>query len=262
MHKPMDSSVNLLVSAGRSRLLHWLLAITALLAFLYLLLCTYLWNIVYGLFFAFMTDNAPNAVAAASPWCKPGDWVLETFQPMVSDKKMIDHYLKNKEAMTQAAELVARKLDTDREGWTKKFRQLLEKAELDNVSRSGAWAAQPYSVEAIANSDREYTQCIEKTPLINDRSKCFKNSIFLVVSTLNFGKTHAQYFCSEQRNSFKQYLYFPGGLPQVKDNQLMNALSIQGYESSSMGKVLSSTDSNTQGYAYRQIDERWFISRN
>lgn len=257
---------NLQPAAKRSRVFRLLLVTTGVFAFLYLLLCTYLWNIVYGIFFAFMTNNAPNAKAASSPWCEPGDWVLETFQPMISDEKMIDHYLKNKEIMTQAADLAARKLDTNREGWTREFRQLLEKADLENVGRAGGWAAQPYSVDAVANSDSEFKRCVEQTPSINERGKCAKSSIFRVISTPNFGKTRAQYFCNEQRNSFKQYLYFPGGLPQVKDGQLMDALWYspwgQGYESRVMGKLVRSTDGDTRGHAYRQIDERWFISRD
>lgn len=248
----------------------------------YLVLCTYLWNILYGIFFAYMVNNAPNAQSAASPWCEPGDWVLETFQPMVSDKAMIKHLQKNKLEMTRVAEMAARSQHVDAVGNynpASGFNELVDKLNLLSVTRTYSWAERPYSVEeaqishaCVVNIDtviKPATQAARNEAFIDCRKKDLAMGRGLSIVSIEpwFGKTFAQYFCSTARNSSKGYVYYPGGVPRIENGQLMSTTyyteRYRTFASFPGAELVSTTDIDPRGKTLvaRQIDERWFITR-
>lgn len=266
----------------RERLYVWLIGLATLFVFFYVLLCTYAWNIVYGLFFAYMAGNMPNYLAVQSPWCEPGDWVLETFQPMVSDKAMIEHLNENYAEMTQLAELVAhgRHVDTaNKYGPTPEYAALTKKLNISGTNRSFSWAERPYSMEEAVTSHNCYKAVDEVLKPATDQlrqkawEECRQKDAAMgrdlqgVSIEPWFGKTHAQYFCSLARNSFKKYVYYPGGAPKVENGQLVSMPSYQEshrvFASGFNERTVSSTDIDPRGKGavLRQIDERWFISR-
>jgi hypothetical protein len=259
-----------LLSSGCVRLL---LATVGLVFFLYLLLCTYLWNVVYGLFLVIVTNDAPAHVVATSQWCKPGDWVLQTFQPMVSDQRMMKHYARHKEEMNRYAEMFVKQQNISKKDQEQDL-EMQQRAEVTgSMSSGGPWSQNPYSVdEAIAS--RLCWSRLSHSSTQEERLACWRNDVALgrgltvVNVTPSFGKTHAQYFCSVGRNSFKGYKYFPGGIPRVEAGHVMLRVEYsdryKAYVSDRDSEVIESTDSDPGGYktVLRQIDDRWFIYRN
>lgn len=238
---------------------------------LYLLLCTYLWNIVFGLFLVGVTNNAPMYQAAQSAWCKPGDWVLDTFQPMVSDQRMIDHLNKNREAMTRVAEMAGRKMDIYRGGTqAAEFNTLVKALDMQSVGADGFWAENPDSIEGLETS----RECYKKAKTQVERNVCWPEvaangrGISMVSLEPAFGKTHSQYFCSIWGNSFKGYRYYPGGAPRIEDGHLMSVMNYSDryktYVSLPGAQLVNNLDTNPESGSFvtRKIDAHWFIVRN
>ena len=63
-------------------------------------------------------------------WCKPGDWVLDTFQPMVSDARMIRHLNANRADMEKAALMTINRTDVDSKGITAESKLLLKSLDI------------------------------------------------------------------------------------------------------------------------------------
>ena len=75
----------------------------------------------------------------------------------------------------------------------------------------------------------------------------------------DFGKTLAQHFCTDNRNSNKGYLYFPTPSPRIQDGRLVGLISSDGPHNS-MPQLVSHTDRNLDGGStVQQIDAHWFI---
>ena len=151
---------------------------------------------LYGLFLVVVTLNVPPV--ADAPLCKPGNWVLDTFQPMISDEEMIDALNKNKEVMTRVAEMAGRLTYFDYSGeQSAEFLASSEAARLRVIYNSDRWAEHPYSTEGLevirlcyldAKSSRERDACLS-LEFANGRV------IFPVLLNPTFGKTSSRYFC-------------------------------------------------------------------
>lgn len=244
---------------------------------LYLVLCTYLWNILYGLFLGVVIDTTP-ARLATSPWCKPGDWVLETFQPMVSDQRMIDHLNKNKKEMTELAEMMARNrfLESNMAGRKPRFISLQKSLDMGDISNGGFWAERPYSLEDAMAEESCWGKIRNTNSTDAERSTCSHNAdalgrrLSVVFMKPDFGKVWAQYFCSHAKTSSKGYVYYPSEAPRIVNGRLQDMISYydgyKTYVSLSGGRLVPNLDMNPdpeeESNVLRQIDERWFIYRN
>lgn len=244
---------------------------------LYFLLFTYVWNVVFGLLAGLLAVNAPNSSFARNTLCKPGDWVLDTFQPMVSDKEMIDHLNKNREVMTRAAEIAGRQQNTRPEGGTtKEFDALVAMTGMRTIGGGGgSWSENPYSTDGL----EVIRQCFINAKTQPERYACGQverangqGRIFTVHLEPAFGKTYSQYFCTAAHNSFKGYLYYPGGVPRIENGHVLYKYTYDDgtgtYITQKSERLVDNLDSNSvikanEGVPVtRQIDDRWFITRN
>lgn len=225
---------------------------------------------MFGLFLVLVTGNASVAEVAKSPWCKAGDWVLDTFQPMVSDQQMIDHLLKNKEAMTRAAELASKQEGLYEGGNAEPgFTNLQNEIGMLALFGRGNWALYPYSKEIVLASH----SCLKKASTDADKAICWRNDaasgqhLYTVHLVPKFGKTTSHYFCTARSLNVKEYKYFPGGVPLIQNGFVMEKLiyrDIDATLTSERGaKVVGNLNVNSYGQpSLRQLDARWFIFRN
>jgi hypothetical protein len=229
----------------------------------YIVFCTYAWNILYGLAVIAIYPEMRVFEAAVHPSCIPGDWVLQTFQPMVSDARMIKHWQEHKADMTRAAEMSVHRLDVDKNGLTQEARALHSKISVESVGGGMSWDVQPYSLEHA----KEIEQCLNTAPPNESQDariarvmECTKTRRPEVLMEPSFGKTHQQYFCTTQRNTSKEYVYFPDAIPRIVDGYLQGPVWHDG-TTSWKTKIVPSTDVfNGKECTMRQLDEHWFIS--
>ncbi|UUZ65414.1 hypothetical protein LP417_13310 [Polaromonas sp. P1-6] len=230
---------------------------------LYIVLGTSTWNWIYGLALGLTYPEMSIHENAVHPSCIPGDWVLQTFQPMVSDERMIEHWKKHQADMTLAAEMVVHRQHVDNQGLTQEARMLYSKISVEGVSRGIDWSMEPYSVEnakavdACLNTPPPNESQDARIARVQECTKTHRSTILLLPT---FGKTHQQYFCTTQRNTFKQYAYFPGAIPRIVDGYLQGPVWHNG-KTGWKRKIVPSTDVfDGKECTMRQLDARWFIS--
>ncbi len=231
---------------------------------LYIVLGTSAWNWIYGLSLALIYSEKTVRELSVHPSCIPGDWVLHTFQPMVSDARMIAHWQEHKADMTLAAEMSVHRQDVDNNGLTREARMLYDKISVESASDGPGWSLEPYSID----NAKAVNACLDKLPPPNESDnarfarvdECTKNHRFAQALVPTFGKTHQQYFCTTQRNTFKQYIYFPGAIPRIVDGYLMGPVWHDGKTIWKKKIVLSTDVYDGKECTTRQLDARWFIS--
>lgn len=231
---------------------------------LYIVLGTSAWNWIYGLSLALIYPKMTVRELSVHPSCIPGDWVLQTFQPMVSDARMIAHWQEHKADMTLAAEMAVHRQDVDSHGLTEQARTLYSKISVEGASAGPSWSLEPYSIERA----KAVEDCLNQPPPLNESQnarvarvmECTKTQRSAMVLVPTFGKTHQQYFCTTQRNTFKQYIYFPGAIPRIVDGYLMGPVWHDG-KTIWGKKIVPNTDVyDGKECTMRQLDARWFIS--
>lgn len=246
------------------RMPRWLRRILWMCLGLYIVLGTSAWNWIYGLALGLTYPEMSIRENAVHPSCIPGDWVLQTFQPMVSDARMIEHWKKHKADMTLAAEMVVHRQHVDNDGLTREARMLYSKISVEGVSRGNDWSLEPYSVD----NAKALEDCLNKLPPPNEPQEahiarvqeCTKTHRSEILLKPDFGKIHQQYFCTTQRNTFKQYVYFPGAVPRIVDGYLQGPVWGNG-KIGWKNKIVPSTDVfDGKECTMRQLDARWFIS--
>lgn len=234
------------------------------LAALYGVLGTFVWNILFGLAIGLLYPNRTIAEDAANPTCKVGDWVIEKFNPLVSDKRMIENWLTHKADMTLAAEMSVSRANVGPEGVTQEARALYGKINVESVGGGSDWSLDPYSIEYA----RAQSLCLKNLSSPNSQSQdesqrraCLSRVMSVRLVIPSFGRTHAQFFCTTRRNTFKQYLYFPGPVsPRIVDGYLQGPLLANG-EATWKKKLVPSTDHfDGKECTVRALDDRWFIS--
>ena len=237
----------------------WLKRSAWIFATLYLILGTYVWVILYGLFILFFAPELPQSKFRETMWCKPGDWVLDTFQPMVSDARMIRHLNANRADMEKAALMTINRADVDSKGQTSESKMLLKSIDIEQAGRGGLWPTNPYDITWVLEQER----CVRDTPSLEDRRRnCFKENRSMAILKPDFGRTRAQYFCTNNRNSNKGYLYFPAPAPRIHGGELVGPINPNGSYATGE-KLVPHTDRNLDGGSIaRQIDAHWFIYRN
>jgi hypothetical protein len=130
----------------------WLIRCLWIAPVVYLLLFTSFWAFWYSTIVGPLTGAKDLREFGASAWCKPGDFVLNILQPMVSDARMIEHFEKNKVEMEQMAKMamygdVLNDTDDMPQAFKKadtKHVAALKKIKIKNVVSSGFWYANPY----------------------------------------------------------------------------------------------------------------------
>lgn len=245
------------------RMPRWLKRILWMCLSLYIMLGTSAWNWIYSLALGLTYPEMSIREKAVHPSCIPGDWVLQTFQPMVSDERMIEHWQKHKADMTLAAEMVVHRQHVDNQGLTQEARTLHSKISVEGVGAGTTWPLEPYSVESAKAVD----DCLNTAPPNESQDarvarvmECTKTQWSTILMKPTFGKTHQQYFCTTQRNTFKQYVYFPGAVPRIADGYLQGPVWHNG-KTGWKEKIVPSTDVfDGKECTMRQLDARWFIS--
>ena len=227
-----------------------------------MILGTYVWVFLYGLFNVLFASELPQSKFRETMWCKPGDWVLDTFQPMVSDARMIRHINANRADMEKAALMISNKTYVAyKVGLTPEFKALMKSINMTDPGGGGLWPTNPYDNSWILEQER----CVRDARTMEARGRdCLKENRSRAALKPDFGRTWAQYFCTDNRNSNKGYLYFPAPAPapRIKDGQLLGIIGSDGTHGS-MPLLVSNTDRNIDGGSIvRQIDAHWFIYRN
>lgn len=231
---------------------------------LYIVLGTSAWNWIYGLSLALIYPEKTVRELSVHPSCIPGDWVLQTFQPMVSDARMIAHWQEHKADMTLVAEMAANRQDVEPgKGLTEQARMLYDKISVEGVGAGMSWSLEPYSVEnakAVENCQNISPPNESQDARIARHQECRKTQRQANTLKPTFGKIHQQYFCTTQRNTFKQYIYFNGAIPRIVDGYLMGPVWHDG-KTIWKDKIVPSTDVyDGKECTMRQLDARWFIS--
>ena len=236
----------------------WLVRVAWTFATLYLVLDTYAWVVLYGLFIALFAPGLPQSKFSETMWCKPGEWVLDTFQPMVSDARMIRQVNANRADMEKAALMTINRTDVDSKGMTAESKLLLKSIDLALVGLGESLPANPNDINRVFEQER----CVRDAPsLEHRRSNCFKEKRSISVLKLDFGRTWAQHFCTDSCNSSKSYPYFPAPSTRIQDGKLLGPINAIGSSGSRL--LVPNADRNLDGGSIaRQIDEYWFISRN
>lgn len=242
-------------TAGRK----WLKRSAWALATLYVILGTYVWVILYGLFIAFVAPEMPQSKFRETMWCKPGDWVLDTFQPMVSDARMIRHLNANRAEMEKAALMTSNGTDVaHKSGLTPEFKILLKSIDIEDSGIAGSWPTNPYDINRVLEQER----CVRDAPTLPDRGTCFGSKRLIVTLKPDFGRNWGQHFCTDNRHSNKGYMYFPAPAPRIEGGKILGQISLNGsYDAK--GVLVPHADRNLDGGTIvRQIDAHWFIYRN
>jgi hypothetical protein len=237
----------------------WLRRLLALGALIYFVFFTFVWGLLYTLILSFTGQSVLET--SESDWCKPGDWVLENLQPLDSDARMIEHWRKHKDKMTQVAEMASARQHVDAKGLTKAASDLYDSIDIYPIGPGSYWSLEPYSVERA----REEAACL-RGPFSSDprqraiQAMACSEDLPLQLMEPKFGKTHEQFFCTTRRHTFKQYMYFPGGVPRIENGRLLGPVWSDGTHNWTE-KVVPSTDHfDGRECILRQLDERWFIS--
>lgn len=253
----------------------------------WLIRCLWITPVIYLLFFTsfwafwYVTIVWPISGArdfSASPWCKPGDFVLNILQPMVSDARMIEHFEKNKVEMEQMARLAmyggTRKDDDDLDKVVKRPNydhvSVLKKIEIKTVVSSGPWYTNPYELDRVKQLKqcRSAQQNGESYKRMNAQQKeeaiklaCYSQpQLWTVELTPAFGRTSGETAC--HRMASKHYRYFPSTPPKIENAKLMGPIEFD--ESSKvLGAIVSNTDwsMNGENRLLRKINDHWFIER-
>ncbi|MFZ2327232.1 MAG: hypothetical protein WAW73_09965 [Rhodoferax sp.] len=240
----------------------WLKRLLGVFLGLYILLGTYAWNLIYGLIQIAIYPTLTVRELAEHPSCIPGDWVLETFQPMISDARMIEHWQKHRADMALTAEMIVKRQHADNNGLTKEARALYSKISVE-VGEGHGWSLEPYSIESAKAVDACYSKPRPQNESQEDRlarvAECSKTHIPTILLKPTFGKTHQDYFCTTRRHSSKQYIYFPGPEPHIVDGYLMGPIWGDG-RTGWKEKVVPNTDRfDSKECTVRQLDPHWFI---
>ena len=185
----------------------------------YLLLFTPFWAFWYVTLVAPMSGVKSYAEFYTSPWCKPGDFVLNILQPLVSDERMIEHFEKNKVEMERMAKLamygdVLKDTDDEPQAFQKadtRHVAMLKKIKIKAIVSSGFWYTNPYDIERI----KQLKQCRNAQPSEEAIKRvCYnQQQLFSVELKPAFGRTTNETACSRSAN--KRYRYFPGTSPKM-----------------------------------------------
>ena len=201
-----------------------------------------------------------------SPWCKPGDFVLNILQPMVSDERMIEHFEKNKVVMEQMAGLAmyggTRNDDDDLDKVVKRPNYdhvpILKKIKIKTVVASGPWYANPYELDRV----KKLKQCRNAQP--NEEAiklACYSQpQLWAVRLTPAFGRTANETACS--RMTSKHYRYYPVVPPKIKDGKVIGPIDFD-ETTKALGTIVPDTEWNwnNQKPSMRKINDHWFIER-
>lgn len=216
-------------------------------------------QVLYGLSGMVLFPIASDPVKKA--WCDTGNWLVDTFQPLVSDEKMIAHLQAHQADMEELAWRVVNKQYTEPEGGLiKEFELETKRLGLYGVGVGGAWPVDPYSVEAA----RAEKAC----RTIQDADRTHK-TVGICRPTLDsvdmrpaFGRSRVANFCSQNTSvTFKAYRFYPGVAPKILDGRFQFGVDVDGKPVFHTTPLVPNTNHVRQDICqYRRIDTHWFIS--
>ena len=231
-----------------------------------LLLFTPFWAFWYVTLVAAVSGVESIGEFYTSPWCKPGDFVLNVLQPMVSDERMIEHFEKNKVEMEQMAKLamygdVLKATDDQPQAFKRPDTEhvpILKKIKIKTVVASGPWYTNPYELKRV----KQLKQCRNAQP--NEEAiklACFSQPQLRTVElTPAFGRTANETACS--RMTSKHYRYYPVVPPKIENGKVIGPIEFD-ETTKALGTIVSDTEWNwnNQKPSMRKINDHWFIER-
>lgn len=237
----------------------WIVRGLWLLVGLYILLCTFVWQIVFSLFlFAATPSEMTIGELEKTALCRSGDWVLDTFQPMVSDARLIKHLHAHREEMERIEQWINGQHFNKRGIDYVELKKLIEPIEIERAGPGMPWPNDPYAIEI----PQEVKRCLVGKNDVADRYACFKDRQSVIAFTPSFGRNDVRYFCNGRGTTGKNLVYFPGVPPRIENGFLLGPINAAGVIKPH-GKLVSSTDRNPNyENIARQIDAHWFISRS
>ncbi len=228
--------------------------------FLYVLLFTACGQILYRFSGMALGSVAPDHPARKA-WCETGDWLVETFQPLVSDERMIAHFQTHQAEMEKLAWMVINKQYTKPAGGlTPEFELETKRLDLRYVGVGGAWPVEPYSVEAARTEKAcRAIQDADRTHKTGGICRPTLNSVSMQPA---FGRDNVVTFCSRRTTMlFKSYRYYPGVPPRIVDGKFQYGVDVEGRPVFHTTALVPDTNHVQQDICrQRQIAPNWFIS--
>lgn len=217
-----------------------------------------------GLVFYSLTGAALHPIAndtVKRAWCDTGNWMADTFQPLVSDEKMIAHLQAHQAEMEKLAWMVINKQYTRAKGGlTPEFELESKRLEMHSVGVRGSWPLEPYSVEAARVE--KACRAIQDADRTHKTGGVCRPTLNAVSMQPAFGRNRVANFCSQHTGvAFKQYTYYPGVAPIVVGNRIQYEVDAEGQPVFGNSIVVPNTDHVRQDICqYRRIAPHWFIS--
>lgn len=223
----------------------------------YLLVGTFVWHFFWG---AIVLIFAPSEMTVndfqKTSLCQFGDWVLDTFQPLVGDEYLIEHLSTHRVEMEAMAFVFNEKILKNENFYKQIPKDRLRAIGVARIDVGMPWPHQPYSNESLIKTK----ECLSTEGV--DRFKCMQDKQVAVKFTTNFGRNEAFYFCRGRGVTGKYLLYFPDPPPKIERGQILGAVDISG-KSDFLGQLVPDADRSSDAYSvYREISPNWFIQRH
>lgn len=237
----------------------WLLPGLSTSVFVYLMLATPVGPLLYALSGMAVLPIASDPVKKA--WCNTGNWMVDTFQPMVSDERMIQHLQANQSDMEKLAWMVINNQDTKPEGGLRKeFEELRNKSGIRWHGVGAAWPTEPYSVDAARNE--KACRAVQDADHTHKTRENCRPTLASVSMDPAFGRQSTSKFCSQNAvSAFKHYTYYPGVPPRIVDGRFQWGVDGEGRPVFHTTLLVPNADHVRQDICQeRQITPHWFIS--
>lgn len=226
---------------------------------LYVLLGTVAGPILYDVFGAVIRPIA--SPAAMKNWCDTGNWMVDKFQPLVSDERMMAHLQANQTDLEKLAWVTLNKQDTKPAGGlTEVFEREMKRLGIAWVELFPSWPAEPYSVEAAREEKAcEAIQAADRTHQTNVVCRPGSGPVRMDPA---FGRRDTANFCSRITTvAFKSYFYYPGVAPRIVDGKFQWGIDAEGRPIFEKNLVVPNADHVRQDICQvRRIAPHWFIS--
>lgn len=239
---------------------HWLWRCIATGILVYVLLFTACGQILYG-FSGMSLNSVPRDHPVRQAWCETGDWLVETFQPLVSDERMIAHFQAHQAEMEKLAAIVGNQQDTKPEGGLKAdFEQMRNKVGIRWIDTGPSWPIEPYSVEATRKE--KACRAIQDADRTHKTGGICRPKINGVIMRPAFGRDNVAAFCSRRTSILsKSYFYYPGVPPRIVDGKFQYGVDVDGGPVFHTTALVPDTNHVRQDICrQRQIAPNWFIS--
>lgn len=238
----------------------------------YILLFTAIGNFIIAILFGLISTVLGSI--GRETLCDIGNWRLETFQPLISDAEMLEHFKTHQTQIQTAVDLHVKITVIDGgQDWptTPEFDAALKAAGIKRITESWDWGSNVYTSENVTS----FHKCINAIPKslsfeegrverVQSCSRDVHGTKFLFGARrleLNFGRILEFPHCKSIRgSSTKAYFYFPGSIPKITHGYLLGPVSQTG-AASWTSPVVASTDYIYRKTSFRQINDRWYIVR-